>query len=306
MLTRLFLFLALSFTLVAHSPQLTQAQTESPAPVATESATSTESATLATPSAEVTQKIQEKKDSDITESGGKQKSILAQYLEENPIEPLTWNNFLQHAIRQAVGEGVPANVIVLVLLFPLIAALIASSRHIIGFRGFGIYIPAVLAVALASTGILEGLIIFLSIIVTALLTKRVLKKTKMSYLPRTGLLIWTVSLGILALLMFAPVLNLVTLMSVNIFPILILVLLSENFLDALSRTKPADAVALTLESLSLAIVSSFILGFEQVQKFALTEPELLLILTVVINIVVAKFAGLRLSEFLRFRSIIEE
>lgn len=306
MFKRLFYLTVISCAFAFLSPKLALAQTASPTLTATDSATSTQSANLATPSAEVTQKIQEKKDSDITESGGKQKSILAQYLEENPIESLTWNNFLEHSIRRAVGEGVPANVIVLVLLFPLIASIIAASRHIIGFRGFGIYIPAVLAVALASTGILEGLIIFLSIVVTALITKRLLKKTKMSYLPRTALLIWTVSLGILGLLMFAPLLNLVTLMSVNIFPILILVLLSENFLDALSRTKPADAIALTIESLSLAIVSSFILGFEQVQKFALTEPELLLILTVAINIVVAKFAGLRLSEFLRFRSIIEE
>lgn len=284
------------------SPVAAQISTET----ATESATATASASLATPSAEVILKIQEKKDNDITESSGQQKGKLAQYLEESPIEPLSWNNFLQHAIRSAVEEGVPANVIVLVLLFPVIASIIAASRHIIGLRGYGIYIPAVLSVALVSTGILEGLTIFLSIVVTALVTKRLLKQTKMSYLPRTALLIWTISIGILTLLMFAPLLNLVTLMTVNIFPILILVLLSENFLDTLTRTKPADAIALTIESLGLAIVSSFILSFDIVQKSALTEPELVLIVTAAINILVAKFAGLRLSEFLRFRSIIEE
>lgn len=264
------------------------------------------SSRLASPSAEVQQKIQQKKDDDITETQSNQKSKLVAYLEANPPGPLSWNNFLQHAIQAAVSKGVPANVIVVVLLFPLIAALIGASRHVIGLRGFGIYIPAVLSVALVSTGVIEGLLIFFAIVVVALIARTYLKKTQISYLPRTALLLWTISLGILGLLLIAPYFNFVTLMSVNIFPILILVLLSENFLDALLRTKPADAIALTVETLALSVISSLILRQEAVQQFALTEPELLVVAIAFIDILVGKFAGLRLSEFLRFRSIIEE
>lgn len=273
---------------------------------ATESATATNSSKISTPSAEVQQLIQQRKDEDITDPEGKTKDKLVAYLENHPPGPLTWNNFLQHAIRSAVSAGVPANVVVIVLLFPLIAALIAASRHVIGLRGFGIYIPAVLSVALVSTGIIEGLLIFVAIVATALLTRKYLKKTALSYLPRTALLLWTVSLGILGLLLAAPYFSLVTLMSVNIFPILILVLLSENFLDALLKTKPADATALTVETLALGFISSLILQLEMVQQFALLEPELLIIGIALFNVLVGKFAGLRLTEFLRFRSIIEE
>ncbi|MDA1079232.1 MAG: hypothetical protein O2840_00915, partial [bacterium] len=164
---------------------------------------STASATLASPSAEVEQKIQEKKDQDLTDAGGKQKSILATFLDENPPSPLSWYNFMQHSIRFAVSEGVPANIIVLVLLFPFVAALIAASRHIIGLRGFGIYIPAVLSVALVSTGILEGIVMFVGIVITALVAKKLIARLKLSYLPRTGLLLWTISLGIFATLVLA-------------------------------------------------------------------------------------------------------
>lgn len=276
----------------------------------TEDLTATDSASastrLASPSAEVQERIQEKKDSDITEPEGKQKSKLVAFLEEHPPGPLSWNNFLQHAIQSAVAEGVPANVIVLVLLFPLIAALIGASRHVIGLRGFGMYIPAVLAVALVSTGIIEGLLVFGAIVVTALLTRKYLKKTEISYLPRTALLLWMVSIGILGLLLVAPYFGFVTLMTVNIFPILILVLLSENFLDALQRTKPVDALALTGETLALAFISSIIIQLESLQKFALTEPELLIIGIAFFNVLVGKFVGLRITELLRFRSIIEE
>ena len=45
---------------------------------------------------------------------------------------LNWHNFLQQAIRQAVEKGVSANTIVLVLLFPLVAGLIAADQAFIG------------------------------------------------------------------------------------------------------------------------------------------------------------------------------
>lgn len=273
---------------------------------ATTSAEATMSAETATPSATSEQKIQEKKDQDITETGGKQKSRLEQFLDNNPPEPLAWNNFIQHAVRYAVAEGVPVNTLVLVLLFPFVASLIAGSRHIIGLRGFGVYIPAVLSVALISTGIIEGIIIFLTIVVTASIAKRLIIPLKLSYLPRTALLLWMISLGILATLFLSPSINVVTLMTVNIFPILILVLLAENFLDAQSRTKQQEAIALTVETIVLSVVGGLILKWETMQQLALLEPELLILGILSLNIIIGRFSGLRISERLRFRSIMEE
>lgn len=266
----------------------------------------TDGASLSSPSAEVVQKIQEKKDQDLTETGGKQKTKLERFLDENPPEPLSWNNFIQHAVRYAASEGVSVNTIVLVLLFPLIASLIAGSRHIIGLRGFGVYSPAVLSVALVSTGIIEGIIIFLAIVGTALIAKRIIIPLKLSYLPRTAMLLWTVSLGILATLFIAPAIDVVTLITVNIFPILILVLLAENFLDAQSRTKQAEAIALTIETIVLAALGALILKWEAMHQIALLEPELLIVGIAALNIIIGKFSGLRVSERFRFRSIIEE
>ncbi len=273
---------------------------------ATESSEATPEATLASPSAETVQKIQEKKDQDITETEGEQKSKLVRYLEENPLKNKNFTNLLQQAIRNAVKEGVPPNVIVLVLLFPLVSSFIAASRHIIGLRGFGIYIPAVLSIALVSTGILEGIAMFLAIILVAIPAKKILTKFKLPYLPRTAILLWFISLTILAILLLAPLINMVTLMTVNIFSIMVLVLLAENFLDAQARTKPIDAIALTLETLGLAFLSGILLQWEALQKFALLQPELLIVSIFVINFIVGKFVGLRFSEYFRFRSLMEE
>ncbi|MDQ5951689.1 MAG: transglut protein [Patescibacteria group bacterium] len=304
------LLLLASVWLGSVTPTFAQAQTESVTGEvileATDSADATMSAETATPAATTEQKIQEKKDQDITETGGKQKSRLEQFLDDNPPEPLGWNNFIQHAIRYSVTEGVPVNTLVLVLLFPLVASLIATSRHIIGLRGFGVYIPAVLSVALISTGIIEGIIIFLTIVITASVAKRVIIPLKLSYLPRTALLLWMISLGILVTLFISPSIDMVTLMTVNIFPILILVLLAENFLDAQSRTKQQEAIALTVETIVLSVVGGLILKWESMQQLALLEPELLIVGILGLNVIIGKFSGLRLSERLRFRSIMEE
>jgi len=273
---------------------------------ATDSASASDSARIASLSAELAARIEERKGNNITEDNTIQKSKLASYLDENQPGPLSWYNFIQHAIIYAVNSGVQPNVIVLVMLFPLVALITVASRHIIGLRGFGIYIPAVLSVALVSTGIIEGIIIFLSIVAVALLTKRVLSRYRMSYLPRTALLLWTISIGILGLLFLAPALNLVSLMGVNIFPILILVLLAENFLDAQAKTKQSAAVTLAIETIGLAILCGFILKWEVMQRFALTEPELLLLGVGLINVLLDKFGGLRVNEMFRFQSIIKE
>jgi hypothetical protein len=304
----IFFTVAQTQVLAVKSPRIasTSALVSSTPPTASASANATDSAAIATPSAQPAVTVPDKKDQDITEVSSQQKDKLVAYLDENPPGPLSWYNFLGHAIRSAVKQGVPANTIVLMLLFPLIASIIAASRHIIGLRGFGIYIPAVLSVALVSTGLIAGTIVFLAIVSVAVLSKKILKQLRLSYLPRTAMLLWMISISILAVMLISPILNLGKLTSINIFPILILILLSENFLDAQASTKPSDAIALAAETIGLAFVSGLILRWAVFQKIALLQPELLIILTACFNVVVGKFVGLRVTEWLRFRPIIEE
>ncbi len=201
-------------------------------------------------SAEAALQIAERRDRDITETGGKQKGELAALLDDTTINPLSWYNFFQYAIRNAVNKGVPANTIVLILLFPLITSIIALSRHVIGLRGFGVYTPAVLSVAFVSTGITSGVLLFVIVLLTALLSKKLLKKLKLQYLPRTSMLMWAVSVAILAFLMLVGELGMTTLYSMSIFTILIIMLLTENFMETQLSSSQSEAIQLTVETLA--------------------------------------------------------
>lgn len=264
------------------------------------------SAAISSPSAEVQQIIQDKRDQDITDTGSVQKSKLASYLDEHPAAPLSWYNALQHGIRGAINRGLPANIVVLVILFPVITAIISASRHLIGLQGFGIYIPAVLSVAFASTGISTGVVIFVAVLLATIIFRAPLQRLKLQYLPRTALLLWGVSTFILGFLILASYVGFNTFLTLNIFPLLIIILLIENFMETQLSSTRNQAVQLTIETLLIATVCSLLIGWEGLQKAVLLNPEITIIAVALFNILSGKYSGLRLLEYIRFRSIMEQ
>jgi len=316
-LSHIFLFVVfLSVSAAAHNQafavpiaQTIQRGSPSPDPKATAvnatvSANASGSA-VASPAAQIEQAIQQKNDKDITETTSKQKDKLVEILDQNPVQSLSWYNFLQHGVRRAITNGVPANIIVLILLFPVITSIISFSRHVVGLKGFGVYTPAVLAVAFVSTGIVNGILLFVIILLAAMLMRKLLGRLNLQYLPRTAMLLWGVSIVTLAVLIGASFSQFSSLFIINIFPLLIIMLLTENFMESQLASSQSEALQLTLETLLTAVVCSLIIGSNLVQKYVILQPELTLLIVAVVNIIVGRYSGLRLLEWIRFRSVIE-
>lgn len=304
----IFCFLSLLSPVMAQAQgaPLTPSSISSPAGTATSAADASSSAE-ATASATVVEPTPQPRNNDLTETAGPVKSRLARVLDDNPIGPLSPANFVQYAIRNAVNQGVPANILVLLLLFPVIASLIAVSRHLIGLEGFGVYTPAILSVALLSTGILTGLLLFSSILVLVTVGRYLVKPLKLQYLPRTALLLWFVSLGTFGLLLAAPLLQQVgiNLIAITIFPLLVLILLSENFMEVTFSSSQTRAIELTLETIALAIASTLIIRTQAVQNLVILHPEMTLLFVLATNILVGRYTGLRVTEYFRFKGILD-
>lgn len=277
----------------------------SPAPTPSSSAEATVSAQPSSKPEELKIQQVEQPKENITAPTPKIKGKLESYLVEHTLKPLSITNFLQHAVRRAVENGVPATTIVLVLLFPLVAAIIAASRHMIGIRGFGIFLPAVLSVVFVATGIIEGLLLFLTIIVVATGARMLVKKMKLQYLPRMALLLWFVSLAVFGLLFIAPFLNLITITSLSIFPILMMILLAENFINIHSGMSMKEAISMSMETLVMALICSFVLQLEFLQKFVLVNPEISVVIVALLDIFMGKYVGLRFLEYKKFKEIIK-
>lgn len=203
------------------------------------------------------------------------------------------------AIDKAIASGVPANTIVLLLLLPVIAFIIAFSRNIIGIRGFGIFLPAALAVTFVATGPIVGVGLFLVIVVISTAIRMILRtfKLKLQYLPRMALILWGAVIGVLAVIFLVP-------LDVSIFAVLILILLSEDFTRVQLGKSVKTALSLTMETLILAIISFFFLTLKPLQDFVLLNPEISLLTTGVLDLVLARYSGLRLMEVYRFKKLI--
>lgn len=223
-------------------------------------------------------------------------------LDRPTLGPLT---FMRYLIHEAVSRGVSANLIVFLLLFPVIASIVAFSRHVIGLTGFSIYAPAALGVVLLSTGIVQGIVLFFIMLAVAIIGKFPISRLKMEYVPRTAMLLWFVALGMFFMLLLSTLLPVNFFLPVDMFPLLILVLLAEDFMSMQAELKWTLAMERALQIMALAAIGALIMGNQTVQEFSLSHPELVVMCVAVFNFFVGKYLGLRLTEYLRFKPIID-
>lgn len=217
-----------------------------------------------------------------------------------------WLNPVKYLIRASLASGVSATTIALLLLLTVIAAFIAGTRHIVGLRSFGIFLPAALAVVFVVIGPILGIGLFLLIIAVATVVRVFLRKGKirLQYLPRMALILWAVVLCVLSTLFLVPLVGSPNVGTVSVLPLFILILLAEDFIRVQLGKSVKTAINLTSETLILALISYFILTFVPLQQFALMNPEILLISVAIFDFVLGKYIGLRFLEFWRFRKLI--
>ncbi len=304
------LILAVFLALFLLVPQSVNAQTASPSlrsassPKAKTSPNVNPSPSVS-PTAEATPTPTPEARVDITEKTPKVIEPLRKLLDEQSLGS-SFLNPIKYAIRSSVEAGVPVNTLVLLLLLPGIGAFIAAARHLIGLRGFGILMPAALSVVFLAIGPVIGIGLFLVIVVTSLLMRFFLRKTKvrLQYLPRMALIMLFVVLGVLGVLFTAPIIRYPDIINVSIFPVLFLVILAEDFTRVQLGKSARTAINITTETLILSLVCFVLLTFKALQEFVLLNPEGYLIGVMVIDFLIGRYVGLRFLEFWRFRKLI--
>lgn len=215
-------------------------------------------------------------------------------------------NSLKLAIRKAIVDGVSPNTLVLLLLFPVVAALVAFARQVVGLNGFGMIMTALLSIAFMSTGALAGMVLMMFVLFSAIFGRTLIKKVKIPYLPKLSILIWLVSIGVLGLLIMSPMIGLEKLMSVGIFPILIFVLLAETFVETQITRSVGTSFAMTAETVILALIAFWVMSLQPIQSLVLLHPEVSVIIILVADILIGKYKGLRLLEVWRFRKLLSK
>lgn len=204
-----------------------------------------------------------------------------------------------------IQKGLPFETVILLLMLPVIATFIALLRQVVGVKAFGIYTPLIVTFAfLATNGLKYGITIFISVIVTGMLMRFILKPFRLLYLPRVAIMLTAVAILTLGVLTLGGDLHRTGLAAVSIFPILIMITIVEKFVAVQIEKGTRAAVMLATETLFISIIGFFIASSEILIRLIASAPWLILF-TVPVNIAIGKWTGLRLSEYLRFKEIIK-
>ncbi len=245
----------------------------------------------------------------IRERGSEYKIINS---ESGNIRP--WN-VISYFVSALINNGIPDNTIALLLLLPIIATVVAFMRQVVGINTFGIYTPSIITLSFLIIGLNAGLLTLISAIAVGAISKLVLKKVRMLFIPKIAIIISLVSLTLLGVIITSIHLNFFNaeFLSIAIFPMLILSTLVEKFVSGKGEGNLSTTTMTMAETLLVALIAYIIAGgsvdlsivefrFEFVKRIILTYPELVL-LTFVLNILLGKWTGLRLIERVRFREI---
>lgn len=206
-------------------------------------------------------------------------------------------------VQQIVEFGVSEETVALILMLPVVATFIAFCRQIIGIRGFGIYITSIIAFSFVATKLKYGIVIFFVVLVTGTLMRLFFRKIRLLYLPRMALVLTGITLAVFLMFLLGRYFKVEGLQVISIFPILVMVLVMERFVSAQIESGPGAAILMIIESLILAIVSYFIISWQELKTLLLNYPLASLFVLVILNLILGKWGGLRLSEYFRFKEL---
>lgn len=250
-------------------------------------------------------KTKEKKDEVQDVTRPEEEEAKREYLElfkSRPIDRVTPLNFMEYAVQYAVRQGVPANTIMLILLLPFLATIVAAFRHIIGLPSLGLLVPIAFSITLLATGISAGAVLLAAILLASGFARIILKRLRIMQLPKMALSMLVVAIFIFAALTSSAAAGLLAVRQLSIFPILLFILLSDRIVALLLERTMVETVQITLITLIMGLLGFFLLSYEPLQRFILLYPETVFLL-IPINIAIGRYFGLRLSEYFRFATV---
>lgn len=218
------------------------------------------------------------------------------------------SNFITFCIE----HNVPQETVFLILMLPVIVTLVAFFRQVFGIKAFGIYTPSIITFAFLAMGgeseldgIKYGVTIFTSVIFVGMIMRYMLKKVRLLYLPRVAITLTIVAFAILAVLLVGGSTQRTGLAAVSIFPLLIMITIVEKFVTAQIEKGNKTAIILATETLVISLAGYFLVSWQSFQSLILTYPSLIL-LTILINVFLGKWTGLRITEYWRFKEVFKK
>ena len=229
-----------------------------------------------------------------------QRDIDAVIVDESTTAVRPWN-LLSSLVNYMLTHGVSSQTVILLLMLPIIATILAFLKQVIGVTTFGLYTPSIVALSFLALGWKLGLLFLLFILITGYLTRAFMRRWRLLHIPKVAIVLSVVSITLLLLLAIGARSGIV-LSGDTIFVLLIMSTLSENFLSVKTEEGLRSAVLGIGETILAALLCVFIVRWPPLQSLILAYPELI-VLTFPFNALLGRWTGLRLVEYFRFQEV---
>ena len=231
-----------------------------------------------------------------------EKTEIQILLEERPIERPGVFSFLAYWVQEAISLGIPANTIVLILLIPVLATIVTFVRVIIGLPSLEMLVPIALTYAFVAVGITVGTIILCAVILASVVSRVLLKHVQIMYFPKRALSHFLLAFFVFAALTTAIQLDIQSIRDLSIFPILIIALLGDSIVAVHARKTLFETISIASVTIGVSLLGYGIATSVIVRDVLILWPELVL-LTIVLNVLMGRYFGLRATELFRFSTL---
>ena len=141
---------------------------------------------------------------------------------------------MSYLVNFMIAQGIPSNTVVLLLMLPVIATIIAFLKQVVGVTTFGLYTPAIITLSFMALGLKFGLIILFIILFTGAILRQALEHVRLLHIPKVAIIFTISSFIILLMLGLATYMGVSELATIAVFPMLIMTTLAEKFASAQS------------------------------------------------------------------------
>ncbi|MCF6365456.1 MAG: hypothetical protein L3J35_04565 [Bacteroidales bacterium] len=199
--------------------------------------------------------------------------------------------------------GIPLGLIKIIILLPMGALFVAIFRNVIGIQTFGVFLPALIAIAFSETGLIYGMSGFLFITVLVSFMHFPLERMGLLYVPKMAILLIFVIVSSILISILAIDAGLYKMSYVTLFPIVILTVTAERLGRKIEEDGLQKTAVLMIQTLFVASAAFFVMNSDTLESVFLAFPEILLLI-IGTELWLGKWVGLRLTEYWRFRWLI--
>ncbi|RIJ15423.1 UUP1 family membrane protein [Henriciella mobilis] len=191
------------------------------------------------------------------------------------------------------------------LLIPLGALIIVLLKQIIGMPAFGTFMPVLIALAFRETSLFTGMILFVGIVSVGLLLRAYFNQLQLLLVPRLAAVLIIVTFLMMFIALAGEATGIQTGLSISLFPLVIITMTIERMSLTWEEDGPAEALKKAAGSLAGAVPGYWILTNEYIEHVAIVFPELLLIVLAIV-LLLGRYTGYKLTEFVRFKVLANE